>query len=113
MSDKQHRCDICDETENIQCEIFMSGDTVERVYHFCPLCLVDIYRRCIEDFLESSEYKVNSYIRTFADGLIINAATARKINTKVGDGEDQIDLIETFNPEYVRRTKPYCDEDVQ
>jgi hypothetical protein len=107
MSDA--RCDVCDETENVQCEIFMSGNTIDRIYHFCPGCQVELFRKCIDDLIGQNEYKVGEFIQRYADDLICKSFHEKKLDNIDLDEEN---LFEKFNPIRVRKTKPYDDEGI-
>lgn len=107
-------CDGCGADQDIQCEIFMAGADVDRIYHLCPNCLVKVYRDSLEVFLEHSEYKVNTYLRNAIDGLIVEQFTHKKLQAKaegeVGD-DVEVNLITAFSPDYVRKVSPYNEKD--
>lgn len=104
----KQKCDICGTTKNIRCEILTKGEDVDRIYHFCPDHWVDIYRRTLDDFVENSEYKVNSYIKMVADRLIVDAQNKIKIEGFVGD--DDILKVDELNPMEIRMLRPYEDD---
>jgi len=109
MSDVKHECDVCESTENVECEIFMSGNIIDRIYHFCPGCQVKLFRKCIDDLIGQNEYKVSEFIQRYADDLICRSFHERKMDHI---DTEEVDLIEAFDPIRVRKTKPYDDEDI-
>lgn len=108
MSDT--KCDVCDETENVECEIFMSGSTVDRIYHFCPGCQVKLFRKCIDDLIGQNEYKVSEFIQRYADDLICKSFHEKKLENI---DLEEVDLMEVLDPIRIRKTRPYeNDEDI-
>lgn len=100
-------CDVCGSDDNVQCEIYMAGDSISRVYHFCPLCQVELFRRCIDDLVGQNEYKVSEFVQRYADALIcesINDTKLRRLN-------DEDNIVDVFNPVRVRTTKPYTEDE--
>jgi hypothetical protein len=106
----EQTCDVCGATEGIRCEIMMKGEQLDRVYHLCHEHWVVVYSRCLEDFLEENEYKVNSYIKSVCDKLIVDAIAADKMESIEEDGT--IDLTK-FNPVDVRTLRPYEGEEYE
>jgi len=105
----EDKCDVCGITEGVQCEVFTKGEVIDRVYHLCPEHWTEVYRRTLDDFVESNEYKVHSYIKMSADKLIADATTSRKLlDYEDEDGNldsEQIKAIE------IRSIQPYSGGD--
>jgi hypothetical protein len=93
-------CDVCGSTEGVQCEIMMKGSRVDRVYHLCPEHWVEVYRECIESFLDHNPYKVNSFIKNAADSLIIKQRHLDKLGDITTD--DGVVDLNIFAPRTVR-----------
>ena len=104
-------CDVCGTDEGVRCEIMMKGGQVDRVYHLCCDHWVDVYSRCLEDFLEQNEYKVNSYIKAIADKMIVDQRHLLKMS-EACDEDGNIDLGD-FNPVEVRNLRSYEGDDLE
>ena len=104
----EQKCDVCGETKGVVCEILTKGENVDRVYHLCPAHWVEVYRRTLDDFLENSEYKVNSFIKMVADRLIVDFTNKEKMSNYV-DEDDNIDMVK-LKPVEVRMLRPYEDD---
>ncbi len=100
-----NKCDVCGTTEGVECEILTKGTSPDRIYHLCPEHWVAVYRKTLEDFLEHSEYKVNSYIKMAADKIIVDARNDEKVGDLVN--EDGTLDVETLEPREIRRIRPY------
>ena len=98
-------CDVCGETENVECEVLLKGDQVDRIYHLCPRHWIKVYRKTLEDFLEANEYKTNTYIKMATDKLISDAFTSDKIE-EFSDDEGCVD-VERLAPQELRKLRPY------
>jgi len=98
-------CDVCGATEDIECEILLKGEQVDRIYHLCPEHWIKVYRKTLEDFLEANEYKCNSYIKMAVDKLISDAVTSTKI--KQFSDEDGLVDVARLDPQELRRLRPY------
>jgi hypothetical protein len=98
-------CDVCGTEENVNCEMMMKGEQVDRIYHLCAYHWMVVFRDCLEDFLEQNEYKVNSYIKATADKMIVDTHARTKMEA-IADEEGNVDLNE-FEPEMVRTLRPY------
>lgn len=105
-------CDVCGTDEGIRCEIMMKGEQVDRVYHLCQAHWVVVYSRCLEDFLEQNEYKVNSYIKAIADKLIVDSICMDKVDSIVDMETETLDLTK-FNPSDVRMLRSYEGEEYE
>jgi len=99
------KCDVCGETKGVECEILLKGDQVDRIYHLCPKHWIKVYRKTLDDFLESNEYKCNTYIKMSVDKLIADAATSDKIGKF--SNEDGLVDIEKLDPQELRKLRPY------
>ena len=99
------KCDVCGETENVECEVLLKGDMVDRIYHLCPKHWIKVYRKTLDDFLEANEYKTNSYIKMACDKLISDAISGHKIDVYCDD-EGVIDVA-LLNPQEVRKLRSY------
>ena len=104
------KCDVCGSTEGVQCEIMTKGDRVDRIYHLCPEHWIEVYRECLESFLDHNPYKVNSFLKVAADRLIINQLHFNKMVDTVAEDKD-ID-INAFEPCMVRVLRTYDDNDL-
>jgi len=105
----EETCDVCGTEKDVQCEILLKGDNIDRMYHLCPFHLVEVYRRALEDFVENNEYKVNTYIKMVADKIIIDHRNKIKVEEYVGDtGEIDMELIKV--PLNLRKLRPYDDD---
>lgn len=98
-------CDVCGSEDNIQCEIYLNGDEIGRVYHFCPECQSELYMICIDELLGGNEYKVNQFVQNQADALINRSITDGKLTDINPD-----DIFDKLNPIRVRKVKPYNNE---
>ena len=103
-------CDVCGSDKDVQCEIITKGDKVDRVYHFCPLHWVEVYRRSLDDFLEQNEYKVNSYIKLVADKLIVDAQHELKVQQHIMEN-GELD-VEALCPVEFRRIRAFDEDDI-
>lgn len=101
------KCDVCGVEENVECEILLKGDVVDRIYHLCPKHWVTMYRRTLESFTENNEYKVSSYIKMSCDKMIADAVSNAKIDSYTTD-EGGID-IELLNPKDIKKLRSYKD----
>jgi hypothetical protein len=99
------KCDVCGVIEGVRCEIMMKAERVDRIYHLCHEHWVEVYSRCLEDFLEQNEYKVNSYIKVNADKLIVDSIHRDKMDMVITD-EGMADCSK-FNPADVRILRSY------
>ena len=106
MADK---CDVCGVEEGVQCEVMVRGSQIDRIYHLCPEHWVEVYRRALDDFVESNEYKANSYIKAVADRLIADRLSEDKF-PQYQDEELVVDM-EKVNPREIRTLRPYEVED--
>jgi hypothetical protein len=86
----KYKCDVCGASKDIQCEVMLKGTQVDRIYHLCPEHWVEVYRRSLDDFVESNQYKANSYIKAVADRLIAKRTTDDKLPHLTED--DVVDL---------------------
>ncbi len=110
MTKKQvDKCDVCGSTKDVQCEVIIRGTRVDRVYHFCPTHWVQVYRKTLDDFLEESESKVNSYIKAVADKLIVDEQHNDKMDLYTK--EDGTLDMERLDPVEIRKLRPYDDSD--
>jgi len=105
----KEKCDICGTTKNVKAIVFVKGDSeVDRIYHFCYDHLLKVYANTIDDFAENNEYKVNSYLKTVADKLIVDAQCENKSKIFVDEnGEIDVNLLSLFE---VRNLNPYESE---
>ena len=68
--EKLQKCDFCGvESPDISNEVFMSEESVVRHYEICPVCLVEVYKRIVNLFMEEDEYKVNGIINEVMDEM--------------------------------------------
>lgn len=102
-------CDVCGETEGVECEVLLKGDQVDRIYHLCPKHWIQVYRKTLEDFLEANEYKTNTYIKMATDKLISDAVTSDKIAEF--SNEDGLVDVERLDPKMLRKLRPYATDD--
>ena len=101
------KCDVCGSDENVQCEVLLKGDMIDRIYHLCGYHWIEVYRRTLDDFMEESEYKCNTYVKMSADKLIAEGVSGKKIEDYKND-EGIIDVDE-LNPVEIRRVRPYSE----
>lgn len=101
-------CDVCGTDKDVQCEILTKGEEVDRIYHLCPIHWVEVYRRCLDDFVENSEYKANTYIKMVTDKLIVDSLNRSKMESFTND-EGIID-VESLDPTEIRMIRPYEDD---
>ena len=99
------KCDVCGETKDVECEILLKGDQVDRIYHLCPKHWVKVYRKSLDDFLEANEYKTNSYIKMSCDKLISDGISNRKIDAFC-DEDGAVDVM-ALNPSDIKKLRPY------
>ena len=102
-------CDVCGETEGVECEVLLKGDQVDRIYHLCPKHWIQVYRKTLEDFLEANEYKTNTYIKMATDKLISDSYTSDKI-AEFSDEAGMVD-VERLNPQQLRKLRPYATDE--
>ena len=100
------KCDICGSEENVSCEVMMKGDAVERVYTLCGEHWVEVYRRCLDEFMEENEYKVNAFIKAATDRLIVDSYTREKTDFLIND-EGLVD----FTGMEISEIRNLCDSD--
>ena len=105
MENNQMKCDVCGETEGVECEVLLTGEQVDRIYHLCPEHWIKVYRKTLEDFLESNEYRCNTYIKMAADKLISDSLTKNKV-ISYSDDDGFIDIGE-LTPKEIRKLRPY------
>ena len=98
-------CDVCGETKDVECEILLKGEQVDRIYHLCPKHWIQVYRKALDDFLEANEYKTNTYIKMATDKLIADAFTGDKID-EFSDEDGMVD-VQRLDPMEVRKLRPY------
>lgn len=99
------KCDICGSMENVECEVLLKGEQVDRIYHLCPKHWIKVYRKTLDDFLEVNEYKTNSYIKMSVDKLVGDEMNNRKVE-RYSDDEGIIDVVE-LDPQEIRKLRPY------
>jgi hypothetical protein len=105
---EEMRCDICGTTEGVECEILLKGDQVDRIYHLCPKHWIQVYRRTLDDFLEASEYKTNSYIKMAVDKLVGDAINSDKVD-QYSDEDGMVDVTK-LDPKEIRKLRPYASD---
>ena len=108
---EEMECDVCGTIEGVSCEIMMKGENVDRIYHLCQEHWVVVYSKCLDDFLEQNEYKVNSYIKINADKLIVDSMHRDKLEVIV-DEEGVADCAK-FNPVNLRVLRNYEGEEFE
>lgn len=86
------KCDICGSSKNIKTVMFVKGEDqeIDRMYNFCYDHLIEVYAKVVDDFAENNEHKVNSYLKSIADRLIMDALNDKKVN-KLTDENGDID----------------------
>lgn len=101
-------CDVCGSNDNVSCEVYTNGESIKRIYHFCSLCQVELYRQCIDDLIGNNDYKVAEFIQRYADSMICESMMDRKLGSVT---DNECDLFDIFNPKRIRKCKPYSDDE--
>lgn len=96
---------ICGSKDNVEREVFIKGDIAERVYDFCPYHWTQVYRKCLDDLLESDQYRITNYIKAVSDRIIcdhISTKTFALLEESLGKGIDELEDINELGADHFK-----------
>lgn len=104
----EKKCIICGTDVNVEREIFLKGDRIDRVYDLCSYHWTQVYRQCLNDLLDEDEYKILNYIKMTVDKTIcdyLSEGFIEDIQTRLGKGLDEIEDLSELDVDHYKIIK--------